>query len=146
MKKIFCFMIAIFTVFVIPFALFSQDSIPPPGDVITLPPLPITFEFGAYVKTFFLFAASVIFLTSLVNKFIKLKGFAKQYLSWFVALLVALAAFFLNLGIFEPIQFWQALIYAALAGFGANGIFDWAFIQKFLIAVHLEDPPAIAKR
>jgi hypothetical protein len=137
MKKLFIFLFAAFTIFVIPFALFSQAT----GDVITLPNLPITFEFSAYVATFFLYAATVVFLTSLINKFIKLKGFTKQYLSWFVALIVAIAAFLLNLGIFDPIKWYQALIYAFAAGLGANGIFDWKLIQTILQAIKLEPAP-----
>jgi hypothetical protein len=141
MKKFFCLLIAAFTFLVIPIAIFAQDSPPPGGDVVTLPDLPITFAFGAYVATFLLYAATVVMLTSIINKFItNLKGFAKQYLSWFVALLVGFVAFFLNLGIFEPLQWYQVLIYAFAAGLGANGVFDWQLIQAILRGLKLEPP------
>jgi hypothetical protein len=146
MKKLFCFLFAAFAIFVIPFALFGQTT-PPPGDVVTLPTLPVTFDIKAYVATFFYFAATVVFLTSVINKFIKLKGFAKQYLSWFVALAIGISAFLLKLGIFEPIHWYQALIYSIAAGLGANGIFDWNLIQTILQAIKLEPtPPVIAAK
>lgn len=150
MKKFISLILLLATCLVVPVIAFAQggDVTPPEGEVV-LPALPITFDFQQYVMTFLKYAATVVFLTSLVNKGLtKLKGFAKQYLSWFVAVVVAYAAFLLNWGIFENLNWWQTAIYAIVTGFGANGFFDWELVQAILKGLKLEpktEPASIKK-
>lgn len=98
-----------------------------------------------YVTNFAAFSATIILLTSLVNKLVTLKGFVKQYLSWGIAGIVSVVAYFLKIGMFGELSIWLTLLTAILFGLGSNGIFDWALVQKILIAVGIEKetpPPA----
>lgn len=158
MKKFIAFLLAGLVMFMAPAAtlIASQDAYPtigmtalaqdvPGNDEVALPDLPLTFDFRQYVMTFLYFAASVVALTSIINRFITgLKGFAKQYLSWFVSLAISFTAYFLNYGIFENLAWYQTLFIAIITGFGANGIFDWQLVQAILRALKLE--PAIVKK
>jgi hypothetical protein len=139
MRKFFAFILAAFAVFFIPLALLAQDVGTGPGDTaITLPDLPLTFGFGQYVISFVLYAAVVVGLTSFINKLTGLKGFAKQYLSWFVAVIVGVAGYLLNFWVFKNMHPYQVLIYAIMTGYGANGLYDWILVQRILRALHLE--------
>lgn len=136
MKKIFkksLKIIATFlALFMLPIVGFAQ---------IVLPEVPIGLEWQEYVVTFFAYAASVVAITSLLNKYVfKAEGAWKQYISWGVALLVGFAAWFYNLGIFEPIKWWQTIIYAVAVGLGSNGIYDWEVIRGFLVMLGLANP------
>jgi hypothetical protein len=139
MKKFISLILLFATCLFIPIIAFAQgDVAPATGEEVVLPTLPITFDFGQYVSTFLMYAATVVFLTSLVNKGVtKLKGYAKQYMSWVVSMVVAFVAFFFNWGIFEPLNWWQTAMYALITGWGANGLSDWWLIQKILTAVGL---------
>lgn len=110
----------------VPVFAFGQDGTEPGGGLVE------------YVLSFTAFVSTVLLITSFLNEFFfKWGGSAKQYLSWAIALLVGVAAYFLNLGIFDA-EWYYTLVYTAFFALGANGLFDWELIRKILQAIGLE--------
>ena len=107
------------------------------------PELPtITIPDGRF-ENFFISLAAVIplvtFITALVNRFIRITaGWAKQTLSWIIAMAVALAGWYLKVGIFETLTIYGAILYGFGAGLAANGFFDIKIIQAILEALRLQ--------
>ncbi len=127
MKNFILFIAMAFTLFMAPVALIASDG--ETGFMISL---------GEYVASFSAFVTTVILVTSFINMhFIKVGGSKKQYLSWFIAALIGIVAYFLNLGIFAgPI--WHVPVYVFSFVLGANGLFDWELIREFLKALKIE--------
>jgi len=96
---------------------------------------------GVYVITFLAFVSAVTTVTSLISGWIKKSGWFKQKLSWFVAIAIALLAWILNLGIFEPLIWWEAILTGFCGGLVANGVFDIPAIKELLKKIGLDRLP-----
>lgn len=83
-------------------------------------------------------AAVIVPVTSFVNKALGLTGALKQYLSWIVALVLGLIPWWFDLGIFNGVQWYVAMIYSFAAGLVANGLYDIDTVRKLLELLHLE--------
>lgn len=98
-----------------------------------LPPIEIP---QGGISDFFLSLAAmiplIVFCTAWLTKLLNPSGAIKQLISWIVSIVLSLIAWFLNLGIFEPLSWYIAIVYGLAAAIGANGIFDIKLIQKFL--------------
>lgn len=123
MKK-FVFLISILLMAVL--TAVAQTDIPPTGQ-----------EGGVlgYISTFAGAVLLVNLATGWLKNLFKWQGNAAKYLSWAVALVISLLGMILNLGIFAPLEWWSALIYAIGIGLAANGAFKTEIIQQILIFV-----------
>ena len=141
MKKLLLFLTAFVLIFFItPVLAIAQD-----GEIVeqelSLIQLLLSTTLSAYVVTFLAFVAIVTSLSSFINKYLDEKtGWFKQKLSWFVAVAVAMLAFLLNLGIFEPLLWWEALLTGVCGGLVANGVYDIPAIQELLLKLKLKLP------
>lgn len=102
----------------------------------------ITIPDGRF-ENFFLSLAAVVplvtFLTALFNRFIRISaGWAKQTVSWIIALAVSISGWYLNFGIFDALTIYGAILYGFGAGLAANGFFDIKIIQAILEAIRLQ--------
>lgn len=61
----------------------------------------------------------------------------KQYLSWIVGVLLALAGYLLQWGLFAGLQWFYIFIYGLTAGLIANGLFKWELLKTILEALKL---------
>lgn len=141
MKKLLAF----FTAFVLLFLITPMMGIAQDGEVVdqelSLVQLLLSTTLSAYVITFLAFVAIVTSLSAFINKFLDKKtGWFKQKMSWFVAVAVAMIAFLLNLGIFEPLLWWEALLTGVCGGLVVNGVYDIPAIQELLIKLNLKLP------
>jgi hypothetical protein len=127
MKRFIKFLTCFILLLSVPIFIFGQES-----------DSSHVFDLSGYVINFATFSASIITITSLVNKLFKLTGFHKQYLSWLISLIIGYAAFFLKLGIFGGIEWHAVLIYVILFALGSNGLFDWQLVKSILLKLGLE--------
>lgn len=98
-----------------------------------MPPIEIP---AGGISDFFISLAAmiplIVFITGWLTKILNPSGAIKQIISWLVSVVLAIIAWALNLGIFEPLSWYIAIVYGLAAGLGANGIFDIKLIQKIL--------------
>ncbi|MFW5886630.1 MAG: hypothetical protein ACOCUL_02620 [Bacteroidota bacterium] len=81
-------------------------------------------------------AAGVTVITEFLKSALKIKGFLAQYLSWIVALVAGLTAFWFEWGIFAEVHAWYTGVIISLgAGLIANGIFDTKIVHAILKAI-----------
>lgn len=97
------------------------------------PPLDPGGNVLSYISTFAGAVLLVNLATGWLKTLLKWQGNAAKYLSWAVALIISLLGMVLNLGIFEPLVWWQAVLYAFGIGLAANGAFKTEIIQQILI-------------
>lgn len=117
-KYILLFAIMLFSISTIEAANFVQEEV---------------FNFTDYVKTFAAFVGSILPLTGWIKGWVKIEDNAAKSLSWIVGFVVAYAAWFLKLGIFETYtSWWQVALVALLGSFAANGVFKTVVAQAFL--------------
>lgn len=76
--------------------------------------------------------ALTLFVTELIKGVATVKGFAAQLLSWGIGIIVSGVGWFLNLGIFENVEFPVFAFYAIAVTLAANGIFKIPVIKKVL--------------
>lgn len=120
MKK-FIFLISIILMAVL--SAVAQTDIPPDSGGGVL----------GYISTFAGAVLLVNLATGWLKNLFKWQGNAAKYLSWAVALVISILGMILNLGIFAPLEWWSALIYAVGIGLAANGAFKTEIIQQILI-------------
>jgi len=125
MKKAIMFLSLVMAFILLPLTLMAQD-----GSGLVL-----GFDLGSYVETFAVFITTVVVVTDLVNKLIKWEGNKKQYLSWGVATVIGLAAYFLKLGIFVG-AWWVIPVYTVSFALSANGFYD--LVREILVALGLQ--------
>lgn len=128
MKKLFALLILTLAFAVPTFAQVSDGT------------TPTTIDFGAYFIDLTTLAATVMLLTSLVNKWFKAEGHALQYVSFGVALVAAAGAKFFGFGMFISLGWVWTMLYGIASGLLANGIYDINFIQGILELIGLKVP------
>lgn len=101
----------------------------------------LTSAIGVYFATFVAFVVLVTTLTSLLNKLFQKDGWFKQKLSWFIGAALGLFAFLLNLGIFEPLLWWEAILTGIIGGLVSNGVYDIPGVWNLLVKLGLENLP-----
>lgn len=84
-------------------------------------------EPGSYFVSLGALVALVLALTQLLKKIIGSEKEWTKFISWVIAMLVSVVGWKMNLGIFEGIQIYFALLYGLIAGFVANEVFDLVF-------------------
>lgn len=80
-------------------------------------------DLSQYFGTLPAFVAVVLVLVQFVKGITGLKDFAVQAISWLVGSIVALAAWYFDLGIFAEVTWYQAVITGVIATLSANGFF-----------------------
>ena len=93
---------------------------------------PTGLDFKVYFATLSGLVTAVILLTQVFKEFIGTIGIKTQYLSWFIAIVLSLAGYFLQLGIFYGMAWYWIPIYAASTGLIANGIATKDIVQAIL--------------
>ena len=119
MKLIHVVMILIFLA-VIPLTLSAQSS--GGGGVI--------YEYFISIPAL---AALVLLLTPVFKKLSFLASVNSQYISWGIAVLLSIAGWMLNVGIFYNVEWMYIFIYGLASGLIANGLYDWQFIKSVLV-------------
>lgn len=128
MKKYFLFLLFGFSALVS--ALAQAD---------VLPEVPVTLDLKVYVASFYMFAATTLAVTALLNRFaFKWTDSKARYLSWAVSLIIGYIAYFADFGIFIDATWYQVLIYVVGFALGANGLFKWEPIQAALKYLNLK--------
>lgn len=90
-------------------------------------------DFTQYFVTFAAFVAVVPFIVEgLKHAFNTTKGWVNILISWVTGLIVAIAAHFLNLGVFGDFTILQTIVTGFGASLAANGVFDSGIITKIL--------------
>jgi len=146
MKKLMKFSALMFTLFFVSLlfipAVFGQEPVEP-GEVEEVSWIMqlLSSTLGVYVITFLAFVTAVTTLTSLIGGWFKKDGWFKQKLSWFIAVAVAMLAWVLNLGLFDPVLWWEAILIGVCGGLVANGVFDIPALKELLKKIGLERLP-----
>lgn len=89
-------------------------------------------------NTLLIMSSATVFLSEYLTRFTKASGKWAQVQSWAVAILIALGASWLNLGIFNGMGFKGALVVGGITGLVSNGIFDISLVQTLLTGVGLK--------
>ncbi len=145
MKKLYplfiVILIALIALFTIPVPVFAQEV----GEEIS------QVNFKDSFKSLPALAALVLVATGWIAQlFIKLKwdtrleGFTKgwkQYLSWGTGLLLSVAGYLLQWGLFYGAQWYHIFIYGFTAALIANGLFKWELLKTILEAIKLLPKP-----
>ena len=144
MKKNLVFLIALL---LLPIAVvFSQ------GDTIVVPPVvdvPIPDDFfdainlQKWLLTLTAMVGVITFFATIVNGLLKTdKSWIRKAVAWVIAVLLAVAGKIFGIGFIAEITWIMVVVTAALAGLGANGMFDvpglqsaWYLIESLLGSV-----------
>lgn len=90
-------------------------------------------DFTQYFATFAAFVAVVPFIVEgLKHAFNTTKGWINILISWVTGIVVAIAAHFLDLGVFGNFTILQTIVTGFGASLAANGVFDSGIITKIL--------------
>lgn len=116
MKKLLFLLMLLLPVF-----LFAQT-----GDESTVPVIGNMGSFAAVVSL-------VLLITGWLKTMLKWQGNYAKYLSWVVAIVLSFLGMLLNIGIFEPLVWWQTVLYGFAIGLAANGAFKIETIQQVLV-------------
>ena len=110
----------IFLMLVMVIKLVAQ-AVEPPTDIVDL-----VVRFDVFIGSLAGYAAVSIFLTGLINGWIKVvKSWVKQVVSWIVpVILVVIVSLILKAGFLAGEPFIKVFLFGAGAGLVSNGIFD----------------------
>jgi hypothetical protein len=141
MKKLYpLFIVLLFAlaaILTVPVQVFAQEA----GEEIAQINFKDSFESLPALAAFVLIATG--WLAQLIIKLqwdAKLEAITKgwkQYLSWLVGVLLALAGYLLQWGLFTGVQWYYILIYGIIAALVANGLFKWELLKTILEALKL---------
>jgi hypothetical protein len=139
MKKYAMFFVVVLALLVVaPFIMLAQSEVIDAQEISLLQML-ITSTISVYVISFVSFTSATISLTSLIGKRIDRDGWFKQRLSWVISISLALVAYLLDLGIFEPLTWWESLFVGMGGGLVANGIYDIPHVKRMLLKLGIEN-------
>lgn len=143
MKKLLFFM-AIFLLGLVAIPVVSQDTIKPPDSLIITEPgveaalvdISVPGVLANVDEHFYTFSAFVLLIPFVVEAIKGLTGaigFGAQLISWLTGVLLAFAAWFLNIpGIFESLVWWQVLLVGFAGSIASNSVFDTGIITYIL--------------
>jgi len=120
MKKHTKFLLAVLLLLV-PVAIFAQDVVPTTGfDIMTL------------FTSFASFAAGVLVITGLVTQYVikNLSNLGRSITSWVIAAIIGFIGWFLQLGIFAGIEWWNVLAIVVSFAAGSNVIYNVEWIRN----------------
>ena len=98
----------------------------PPPDTVTV--LNFAIDLGTIAGV----ASAVLLITGWVKTAFKLEGKFARWVSWIVAISLSLIGWLFNIGLFEPVTWFVAIIYGFGIGLVANGIFTSETVQYIL--------------
>jgi len=109
-----------------PLGVLIAQVVDPPTDVTDL-----VVNFNTFIGSLAGYAAACIFLSGLVNGWLKItKSWLKQVVSWLVALVVVLVmTLIFKAGFLVGESAWKVILYALGVGLVSNGIFDIGFVN-----------------
>lgn len=95
------------------------------------------------IQDYFVSLAAMVPLVTLLAAWINkltnpTAGWVKQAISWVVAIVAGLFAWYAKLGIFADLSIYEAILYGLASGLAANGFFDIKVIQTLLQAFRLQ--------
>jgi len=124
MKKLFKIIMSMVLIFfLIPIMALAQDG----GIIIP------GFDVSKYFASLAVFVPIVILISGWLNTLFKTKGFGKQFVTWFISIVLVYVGWLLKLGLFaELTSWWIVAIYGLATGLVANGIFEIKVIQTVL--------------
>ena len=126
-------LIGILTLLLVPVVLFAQEP-EPPSDWLDL-----LANMDVWFGTLAGFGAVTVFLSSVVNKLLKIeKSWVKQVLAWVVAVVLCVVGNLINFGLLADATWLQTVVYGLGAGLVANGIFDVSVVRLILQYLKLE--------
>jgi hypothetical protein len=100
-------------------------------DVIEVPGFDLSTAFASIGSV----VGLVILITEFIKKHIKVEGGIYQLFSWLVGIILCLIGWFLKLGIFQGIEWYETVAYGLGVGLVANGIFDIEIVKALLKAI-----------
>ena len=127
MKK-FIWMLAMFLM-IVPMAIFAQaDPATPVGQI----------DFNSVFATFAGFGVGVVIITGLITtKLVNLSTTGRSIVSWVVAAVIGYAGWFLHLGIFNAIPWYQVLVIVVSFALGSNIIYNISWVRALLAAMKI---------
>jgi len=92
------------------------------------------FDIMNLFTSFATFGAGVLVITGVISKYLlkNLSALGRSIASWIVALIIGYVGWFLNLGIFADIEWWNVLIIVISFATGANVIYNIDWLRKLL--------------
>lgn len=126
MKKIICFLMLFMVALITPMMAMAETV------ASTVVEAPASIDINVYFATLSGLVTLVILLTQLFKEFISTSGIKTMYLSWFISLVISLAGYFLQLGVFIGMAWYWIPIYALSAGLIANGIASKQVVEAIL--------------
>lgn len=88
-------------------------------------------DYAGYFATFVGVSGVVSVITEFIKKAFKFtpSEWVQRIISWVIGILLGLFAWIFNLGMFDGLVWWQALLWGFAAGLASNGIFDTGLIE-----------------
>lgn len=92
---------------------------------------PVGIDYEAYFATF----AGIVSVTSIITEFIKKlfkvepTAWVQRIISWLIGIILGMFAWGFHLGMFNGLDWWQALLWGLGAGLASNGLFDTGLIE-----------------
>ena len=77
-------------------------------------------------------AAFTLLIAGWIKTAFKLEGALARWVSWAVAIVISFVGWYFNIGLFDPLLWWQTIFYGFGIGLVANGIYSAETIQLIL--------------
>jgi len=94
-----------------------------------------SFDFNAIFLTVAAFAAVLPLVVEFLKDKLNMQGLVAQIFSWVLGLILAMVGWWLQMGMFIDILWWQALLIGLGGSLVANGVFDTGIITAILQAI-----------
>lgn len=88
-------------------------------------------DYAGYFATFIGVAGVASVVTEAIKKLFKVtpSEWVQRILSWIVGIALGMFAWLFNLGMFDGLVWWQALLWGFAAGLASNGAYDTGLIE-----------------
>jgi hypothetical protein len=128
MKKLLLYSSLILGLLLISLAIFAQDTIPVPDDIVD-----VVVNLNTYFGSFLGLAVLATFLAAFMNGILKVTSkWIRQLVAWGVAIILMLISALANFGFASEFPILQALVYGLGVGLVANGVFDVPVVKAIL--------------
>lgn len=88
-------------------------------------------DYAAYFGTFAGIVSVASIVTEAIKKLFKVEPteWVQRILSWIIGIALGMFAWIFALGMFDGMEWWQALLWGFGAGLASNGLFDTGLIE-----------------
>lgn len=89
-------------------------------------------DYSAYIMSFAALAGGLPFVVEFFRSKIGIRGLGLQLVSWTLGIIVAIICNLINVGMFEGLELWEAIVLGFFASLASNGVANTGVITGLL--------------